>query len=194
MIQRSFSYLTKTPLIVVFLILFFGVMGFATADFFSMGYPVRGTPFDAKVRSAGCFNLDFPSSETGDWGQKSIQDLFATARTFRYVSDGRSDKWQSADETESRYAGDCEDKAIWLFTRLINNGYFNVRLVIGRYRSIDSDLHVWVICSDKDGNTCLLDPAKQKRIWYLTAIDSGLYKPLYAYDGQNRYKYFSTNR
>ena len=159
------------------------------ADLLGGGYLVAGTPFDGRARSAGVFNLYVPSNAFGGDRTDSIESLFFTAKSFRYVSDSRGDHWQSAEETEARRAGDCEDKAVWLFARLIQSGYYNVRLVIGKYRSIDRQFHVWVICSDKDGNTCLLDPAKQKRIWYLTAVMDGLYKPLYAYDGQNRYRY-----
>lgn len=176
----------------LFISLFITAWGFASVDFLSMGKLVQGTPFDYKVQSAGCFSLAQADYEGFRSGQQSIGDLFMTARSFRYASD-KADVWQSAEETESRRAGDCEDKAIWLFARLIQNGYYNVRLVIGRYRSIDSQLHVWVICSDKSGNTCLLDPSIQKRVWYLTATDSGFYQALYAYDGQNRYRYFSSN-
>lgn len=184
---KALSRLGKAPALFVSFILLLAVAGSA-ADFFSMGYLVQGTPFDGKLRSVGGFDL-IPS-EVAPSEQKSIEELFMIAKSFRYVSDGNDDRWQSAEETDARHAGDCEDKAIWLFTRLIQNGYYNVRLVIGRYREIDDQLHVWVICSDKAGNTCLLDPTIQKRIWYLTAVDSGFYQPLYAYDGQNRYRYF----
>ena len=188
--KKLLSYCSRTPLATFIFLLTLVINGSAYSDFFSMGRLVSGTPFDYKIINAGCFNLS--PSTLNLQSQKSIQELFAIARSFRYVSDG-GDNWQSAKETEERHAGDCEDKAIWLFTRLINNGYYNVRLVVGRYRSLDSQLHVWVICSDKEGNTCLLDPSIQKRVWYLIGIDSDFYKPLYAYDGQNRYKYFATH-
>ena len=187
MLNKCASYLSKIPGVVVSLILCMALIG-STADFFSMGYVVQGTPFDAGIRSAGGFNLT--PAPIPPYQQESIENLFFTARSFRYSYKGVTSKWQSSEETEARHAGDCKDKAIWLFTRLIQNGYYNVRLVVGRYRSVDNQLHAWVICSDKHGNTCLLDPTKQKRIWYQIAVDSGFYHPLYAYDGQNRYRYF----
>ena len=163
-------------------------------DAFNMGVLTPTTPFDWHIREAGGFNLLPPNPAPAEPHQ-SIQELFQIAHSFRYVRDGSNrNHWQSAEETEAKHAGDCKDKAIWLFAHLIHNGYYNVRLVVGKYREVDSQLHVWVICSDRQGNTCLLDPTIQKRIWYLTAIDSGLYHPLYAYDGQNRFRYNSPTR
>lgn len=146
--------------------------------------PSYSTPFDRKLNQPGLFELsNYSDSYT------SIQQLFNTARAFRYVTDRSGDHWQSAEETDSKRSGDCEDKAIWLFARLKQCGYTNVRLVIGKYRQIDKRYHVWVTCSDASGNTCLLDPASQKRIWTEQSFGSGFYTPIYAFDGERRYRY-----
>ena len=185
--RKNLSFLTKIPLAIASFTALFGVLAFASADFLSVGRLVQGTPFDGRMRSAGCFNL-MPNKFVLE-NRRSIEELFAVARSFRYVGDLDGDSWQSAEETEARHAGDCEDKAIWLFARLTQNGYYNVLLTVGWYRRFDERLHVWVVCSDKNGNVYLLDPSMQKRIWSLTAIDSGFYKPVYAYDGTNKYQY-----
>ncbi|MEI8344739.1 MAG: transglutaminase domain-containing protein [Candidatus Omnitrophota bacterium] len=162
---------------------------FSSINLLDGGRVVSASPFDSKARGAGCFDIALPE-QPARLDTQSIEGLFFTAKSFRYSSDRGGDRWQSADETQQRRSGDCEDKAIWLFTRLLESGAADVRLVIGRYRSIDSNLHVWVVCSDSDGNVRLLDPAIQKRVWILTAVDSGLYQPLYAYDGRSCYRYF----
>lgn len=188
MIQKLISRATRTSLVTTPLILL--LVAFAIAgDIYPMGYLTAITPFDARVRKAGCFDMIPAGSHPSQ--PRSIEEMFRVARSFRYVSDSGGDRWQAADETEARRAGDCEDKAVWLFAQLLKNNYYNVRLVIGKYRSIDKRFHVWVICSDRAGNTCLLDPTIQKRVWYLTATDAGFYKPFYAFDGQNRYRYHS---
>ncbi|MBK7363170.1 MAG: transglutaminase-like cysteine peptidase [Micavibrio sp.] len=110
------------------------------------------------------------------------------ARSFRYVHEAGSTHWQSPEETASRGAGDCKDKSIWLYAHLKQSGYSNVQLVIGRYRDIDRVLHAWVTYTDQNGNTILLDPAKQKRAWSVGEFSPELYKSLYFFDGQNRYR------
>lgn len=154
------------------------------------GQPVNFTPFDTRMRNAGLFGGS--SAESSALGDHSIDTIFNTARSFRYVADRGRDNWQTDTETQSRRAGDCEDKAVWLYKNLIAGGAQNVRLVIGRYRQMDRQLHVWVTCRDRDGNTCLLDPSKQRRVWKLSSADSGLYRPLYGFDGRNKYKYFGS--
>ena len=177
----------KSTFSIFIYLLTFCTVGSAESDIFTMGNIVAATPFDYKMTGAGLFNASIITIDPAK--QRPIEELFFIARSFRYVSDG-SDKWQSAVVTEERGAGDCEDKAVWLFTQLIHNGYHNVRLVIGKYRGFDTRLHVWVICSDKKGNTCLLDPSIRQRVSYLLGFDPGFYKPFYSYDGKNRYKYF----
>lgn len=168
----------------------FPIVAASIADSFRTGQLVSFTPFDARMRSAGLFSAGLGAFTPTN---QSMEDLFNTAKSFRYVPDRGSDHWQSAEETNRRRSGDCEDKAIWLFKRLAASRAYNARLVIGRYRPLDTQLHVWVMCTDRNGEICILDPAKQRRVWRAGAMDSGFYQPLYGYDGRNRYKYFRAN-
>ena len=146
--------------------------------------PIQATPYDRKLATAHFFDF----GGTGG-SSSSMESLFYVARSFRYASDGQRDYWQSPSETEARRAGDCEDKAIWLYSRLKENGFVDVRLVVGKYRQMDRINHVWITCSDPSGTSYILDPAKQKRPWREGNFATGLYIPAYSFDGQTRYKH-----
>jgi hypothetical protein len=118
-----------------------------------------------------------------------IDALFWKARTFAYVRERGRDEWQAPEVTERRKAGDCEDKALWLYTKLRDAGYENLRLVIGRFRPVDAVYHVWVTYEDGAGVTHLLDPTKQSRVWNLAHVSSGFYRPVFSYDGWVRYRH-----
>ncbi len=171
-------------LYVVFITSIFLVSGRAAAN--TSASPVQATPFDAKLASIGFFDPGFFESQSpsGD----SAESLFWKARSFRYVSDGDTDYWQTPQETEARHTGDCEDKALWLFYELKQNGYSNALLVIGKYRQMDLKYHVWVTYTDDSGETIVLDPTIQKRPWTLGNFSGDFYLPLYSFDGHNRYR------
>ncbi len=158
----------------------------------NMAYPMQGylipaTPFDNKVMASGAF---FPlEASIQAHPADTSAALFEISRSFRYVPDEGKDYWQTPGETEVKGSGDCEDKAVWLYVQLKKNGYDSARLVIGRYRGIDRGFHVWVTLSSEDGNTLILDPSKQKRVWSLTDFSEKYYKPIYSFDGFKRYRH-----
>ena len=150
------------------------------------GSLVPATPYDGHMAQAGIFFLPSIAS-----GTESAESLFAKARTFRYQQDTRGeDYWQTPEETEAHWSGDCEDKAIWLFAQLKKNGFHDARLVIGRLNPSSRGFHVWVALMDKSGGSFyVLDPTAQKRIWRSTDFSDGSYRPLYSFDGSNRYRH-----
>ena len=151
------------------------------------GSPIPATPFDHKLIMAG--GLETPLNHAAG-SLKSSDSLFMQARSIRYVKDpGSHDDWQTPEETQARWAGDCEDKAVWLFAQLKANGYSNVRLVVGRYRLIDKNYHVWVTLADNHGNIFILDPTTQKKVWGNSSFGENQYKTLYSFDGMNRYRH-----
>lgn len=89
------------------------------------------------------------------------------------------DQWQSADETSKSYNGDCEDKAIWLYTQMRRNGYRDISLVIGKYGPKSVEFHTWVTYIDDSGNTMLLDPTIQRKPWKIDAFHQKLYHPVH---------------
>ena len=151
------------------------------------GSVIPATPFDQKLMMAGGLE---PTGAMMSGSLMPSDELFRQARSMRYVADPASrDIWQSPDETQARWAGDCEDKALWLFAALKRNGYSNVRLVVGRYRSIDKNFHVWVTMADDTDHVFVLDPTAQKKIWKVTDFGAGTYKALYSFDGVHRYRH-----
>jgi predicted transglutaminase-like cysteine proteinase len=54
----------------------------------------------------------------------------------------RTDRWQTALETQMRGAGDCEDSAIFLADWLLARG-FEARVVLGRFEEVGG--HAWVV-------------------------------------------------
>lgn len=106
--------------------------------------------------------------------------LFRMARSFRYTSDkSKTDKWQSASETSRSYRGDCEDKAIWLYTRMRQDGYRDASFVIGRYGPSSVEFHCWVTYVNEAGETILLDPTIQRKPWKIDAFPERLYRPMH---------------
>ena len=155
------------------------------------GLPTSWTPFDVKVRSVGVLDFHIPE---GSAHEESLEGLFFRARRFRYSHDFDGDRWQSAEETERKFSGDCEDKAVWLFTKLKEAGYPNVRLVVGKYRMHDASFHVWVTYASPAGVVYLLDAAIQNRIWEISAASSDFYHPFFSFDGRNRYRHFGLSQ
>ena len=159
----------------------------ANALYYS-GYLVRATPFDAKLNSVGFFNeLSMLSPRAKS--MQSAESLFLVAKSFRYVPHTPTDKWQTPQETASKGSGNCADKALWLYTQLRQSGYDHVRLVIGKYRSMDPVFHVWVTYMDISGNIYVLDPAIQRQPWKIENFPAELYKPIYSFGAGNRYRH-----
>lgn len=154
-------------------------------DAYDLGRAVQRTPFDFKLTLAGFF-YENSTSAFHTSSSQTVEQLFRMARSFRYAS-GKiyENKWQSAKETGAKHSGICIDKALWLYAQLKKNGYRHVRLVIGKYRSIDPLLHAWVVYVNESGDTYLLDSSMQNRPWELREFSEGLYQPLYSFDDKN---------
>jgi hypothetical protein len=157
-----------------------------TAENMLGGSVIQATPYDNRLDASGAFS-GTAGSVLGSL--RPSDDLFMRARSIRYVADAKgNDYWQSPQETQARWSGDCEDKALWLFAELKKNGHSNVRLVVGRFRSTGG-YHVWVTMGDAQGNVWVLDPTAQKKIWKASDFGPGYYKALYSFDGINRYRH-----
>lgn len=112
---------------------------------------------------------------------ESTETLFIRARQIPYVKDGPVDHWQTPEKTQERFAGDCEDKAIWLIDRLVRAGHTDLVLAVGRKSPRDKGLHVWVEQTGHDGRRLLLDPTAQRRIWDRRDLRSGTYHAIFSY-------------
>lgn len=124
------------------------------------GTPTSTTPFDSKY--------------------KCVKNYLRTAYQFKYEADKGMDQWQLPEQTERRGRGDCEDKAIWLYAKLLKDGFNNVRLVIGRQKEGDQTLHAWVAWYEQ-GKVYILDPTSENLIWEICKYPKGYYKPYYSF-------------
>lgn len=113
-----------------------------------------------------------------------IDNFFWKARRFSYREEKNRDDWQLPEDTERKRAGDCEDKALWLYAQLRAAGYENLSLVVGRYRSWDASLHVWLTRMDENGNVFILDPTVQNKVWPRNAFHPGFYQPIFLLGGK----------
>ena len=88
------------------------------ADVYGSGHLIQATPYDRKLATTGVFDSQAYPNESVPLQSSSPENLFWTAKSFRYVPDSNGDYWQTPQETEARHAGDCEDKAVWLYAQL----------------------------------------------------------------------------
>lgn len=188
MFNKVHRKLTGMAAIVILVSLLLPAAGQSAMDALG-GSLIQATPFDHKLMMAGGFETRFAGIVSGT-SLPSSDGLFLQAHSIRYVADPvQQDHWQTPEETQARWAGDCEDKAVWLFAQLKKSGYSNVRLVVGRYRSLDKNYHVWVTMADDSGHILILDPTAQRRVWKNTDFGQEYYKALYSFDGFNRYRH-----
>ena len=171
------------------LILFFWWAGGAHASEINLyGYPTQSTPYDHKNALTEVLRGPYPQTVYSP--VESVDRLFWKAKRFSYNEEKKGDDWQFPRETEKKQAGDCEDKALWLYARLREAGHKNLILAVGKHRSLDKGYHMWLMRVDEDGSVLILDPTIQNRIWPLTAFEPGLYQPLFLFDGTQRYRCF----
>jgi len=146
---------------------------------------VETTPYDHKDALTEVMNASYRPAESPPL--ESMGGLFRKARHFSYLKEVLRDDWQTPQDTETKRTGDCEDKALWLYARMRNAGYKDVKLVVGKYRRLDSGYHVWLTYTENNGNVLILDPTIQQKAWPLNAFRSDLYRPSFLFDGQYRY-------
>ena len=180
----------------------------AATDYDYKGEETCVTPFDTQYDRIETYlesiatlhdqtTSDAPVSQPHHLGV--LRECLRTAGRFSYIADKSSgpvegprqrtapdDRWQLPAETERRGAGDCEDKAIWLYAKLIEKGFHNIRLVVGKYRIDQPTYHAWVAYY-RAGRVYILDPTKAGRLWRITHYPRGFYRPLYSYSKKNRW-------
>lgn len=160
--------------------------GLCAENQFGSNCSVQSSPFYQKLVNAGVFEAPFAELEH----PKPVSLLFRMASSFHYNSDGlQKDRWQSADETQKSYRGDCEDKAIWLYTQMRLNGYHDTSLHIGRYASDSKKFHMWVSYKDGAGKTMLLDPTNQRKPWPAQTFPKESYQNSHVISGENCVSY-----
>lgn len=123
---------------------------------------------------------------------EKILKYLEKAQNFSYISDqkhfNKKDYWQNPDEIEISKAGDCEDKSLWLYSKLIEEGFTDIRLVIGKHAVDNKNTHVWVEWYN-DGEIFILDGTYSDGLQILSYLPVWLYKPLYSYYKDQKWKH-----
>jgi len=134
-----------------------------------MGTPVQTTPYDIRY--------------------DRIKEHLKESRKILYKQEeaGR-DYWQLPVETEFLGTGDCEDKAIWLYSKLLEEGFDDIRLVVGDYVTGKESRHVW-ISWHYEGRTYIIDPSTNDKIWEADKYPEGYYKPIYSFYRNSKWKH-----
>lgn len=134
-----------------------------------LGTPVSTTPYDIRY--------------------DKINKYLKEARDFQYKTEKNGmDHWQLPAETEMLGTGDCEDKAIWLYYKLLKDGFDDVRLVVGEYIEGKEIRHVWLSWHQNE-RTYILDPTTNDNIGEVNSFPKGSYRPLYSFYRDNKWKH-----
>ncbi len=134
-----------------------------------VGTSVRATPYDNKY--------------------EKVKKYLEMASRFEYKSDARgADFWQLPLETEKLGTGDCDDMAIWLYSKLIKEGIDDVRLVLGNYKSGKLSVHMWVDWY-QDGQVFILDPTIDNGIRSADEYWKDYYQPFYSFHKGKKWKH-----
>ena len=140
----------------------------------NFGKPTLKTPYDEKY--------------------EKIQKYLKKAQNFTYRSDQElfyiKDYWQNPDEIEINQAGDCEDKSLWLYSKLIKEGFSDIRLVIGKFNVNDVVNHMWVAWYTNDG-VFILDATSKYGPIKIINLPENYYKPLYSYYKNQKWEHIS---
>jgi hypothetical protein len=182
-----------------------------------MGVATAVTPFDARYRRLEMYlqsGESFDHRTISEPRRSGVSDRLSVLRQclkmamkFKYIRDGTaggqlnpdqrsrpaeqaapSDSWQLPEETEQRGAGDCEDQAIWLYARLIQMGFKDVRLILGKYRADQATYHAWVAYYLAN-KIYILDPTNNHGLWEIRQYPEGFYKPIYSYSQSSRWSH-----
>ncbi len=151
-----------------------------TAAYDHVGTPIKATPYDNRYKKV---NKHLEASK------KKVKKLLKIASKFKYKEDRRgADNWQLPFETEKLGTGDCDDKAIWLYSKLIKEGIDDVRLVLGNYKSGEFSVHMWVNWYH-DGQVFILDPTIDNGIRSAKQYSKDYYKPFYSFHKGEKWKH-----
>ena len=145
---------------------------------------VASTPYDQQMAPVWVFlNADISPGS----GETSLSTLNDWMRRLRAMPYRYSKRWKTPAEVNSDRMGDCKGKAVALYEKLLVNGAYNVRLVIGKHRANDLRTHAWVEWETLQG-TLLLDPTLNWTVTKTDSQDKSTYVPLYAYENGHKYR------
>ena len=146
---------------------------------------VRTTPYDpylgvfrqiaARPASANAVTMD----QVEEWTWK--------ASKFDYSHDDDY-HWKTPEQLDAAGAGDCKDKALWLYSKLHAAGAHDLTMVIGKKDAAATEYHAWLYLR-LGGKTFLLDPTTDGRVWEVTDFGESEYIPVYGYMAGRAFAY-----
>lgn len=185
--KKNKRSLGSVGLTILLFTIFTGCAASTSQNYDYKGVVIEKTPYDNKYKKVKEY-LDKAASFSYEEDRNS--DRLLTSSLIKIEMRGsKADYWQLPEETEKKGRGDCEDKAIWLYSKLIREGFEDVRLVIGKYRDSSTSFHAWVVWYSGD-KIYILDPTKNKGIWDIKDYPSGYYKPYYSYYRNKKWRHW----
>jgi hypothetical protein len=145
---------------------------------------VPSTPYDRQMVRV------FPALNSANTQRPDSISLLAVSHLMmqlRNMPYEYSSRWQTPAEVDFAQAADCKGKALALYAQMRRNGAKNVRVVIGRRHIYDSGTHAWLEWQAKEGSY-VLDPTFNDMPTRTAEISPATYVPLYAYDGEHKYR------
>lgn len=151
------------------------------------------TGTSAVERPTGSRGADYYGTSTAvtpyETRYNKVREYLCTASGFAYEEErAGADNWQLPEETEKKGRGDCEDKAIWLYSKLLKEGFEDVRLVVGKQREDSSGFHTWVAWYP-DHKVYILDPTLESEVWEINKFPQGYYQPYYSFYREKSWKH-----
>ncbi len=145
-----------------------------------VGVPIQKTPYDKRYKKI---------EKTIGTTYKKVEKYLEMASKFKYKAEASGvDNWQLPFETERLGTGDCDDKAVWLYLKLLKDGVDNVRLVLGNYKKGELSVHMWVNWY-QDGQVYILDPTIDNGIRTATQYSNEYYQPFYSFHKDKKWKH-----
>lgn len=146
--------------------------------------PVESTPYDKQMARVQPVLASVPAQPVDEIPLVLVDQWM---RKLRHLPYRYSKQWQTPFEVSATKAADCKGKAITLYEIMQAMGATNLRFVIGKHRAGDWFTHAWVEW-ETAGGAYVLDPTFNWRAVRVQQLSSSKYIPLYAYDGEFRYR------
>ena len=150
--------------------------------------PVASTPYDRQMSRIRPVLISGQSD--GIRARVSLTLVNHWMEDLRDIPYGYHMEWRTPAEVQLRQPADCKGKAVALYQRLQRSGARNVRLVIGRRAPTSRTTHAWLLWETSEG-TFVLDPTFNWMACRSEKIDQGSYVPLYAYEGDKKFRALS---
>ena len=147
-------------------------------------FAVDSTPYDRQMTRVQPILAAIDPQVTDEISVAVVNQWMNRVRRIPYRY---SKQWQTPDEVSLRRAADCKGKAMFLYEIMRQMGATDVRLVIGRHRAGDWFTHAWLEWETASGSY-VLDPTFSRRAVRMERQSPTRYIPLYAYEGELRYR------